>query len=146
MGKSERAHIGLIVTIFVAILIFVQSCRDFGTNPPLQTAAPSINNIIPDSAAVGDTIRIIGAGFGSLRGSSTLIVGSQIATDIFTWGDAEISAKVPSGAVNTGIIITVNGISSNTKQYHIIGALTPTGPLSDINSPGFGGSRRSYYD
>jgi hypothetical protein len=128
MGKPERAHIGSIVTFLVAILIFVQSCRDLGTNPPPQTAAPSIDSIIPDSAAVGDTIRIIGSGFGSSRSSSTLIVGSQTATDIFTWSDTEIRARVPSGAVNTGIVITVDGISSNAKQYHIIGALTPIGP------------------
>ncbi len=135
MSNTFKVFIGSLVAVLISILLIVQGCRDFGTSPPVQTVAPFINSITPDSAAVGDTIHILGSGFGSSQGTSTLLVGGQIATVVLTWGESDIRAIIPQGAINTGIVITVNNITSNAKQYHIIGAITPAGPILTSVAP-----------
>ncbi len=134
MGKSVRSYGSSLTSVLVAVLTIVQGCQDLGTSLP-RPAAPFISSIIPDSAAVGDTIRVLGTGFGLSQGTSTLVVGGQSAIDILIWDDTEIRAIVPPGAINTGVVILVNQISSNTKEYHIIGVIAPAGPLLASISP-----------
>jgi putative cell wall-binding protein len=82
---------------------------DDGTVAPLATTAagPTIDTISPSAApaGTGDTIKILGSGFGTTKGSvefyyrgTTPIVAN--GTKIKSWSDTLIETEVPVGPVN----------------------------------------------
>ena len=123
---SRRGTIGFVKNISITAafvgLFFgaLPGCTDQGTAP---LSLPVILSVTPDSAAVGDTIRIAGKNFGSNKGTSVLTIGGRTIPDagIISWSDIEIKSVIPPGVVNTAIVIMVNGASSNTKSYPIKG-------------------------
>ncbi|HWP81047.1 MAG TPA: IPT/TIG domain-containing protein [Bacteroidota bacterium] len=96
------------------VMILIASCQDAGTDPP---PTPEITAVIPDSAAVGDTIRIIGKNFGSSQGTSTVRIGGALVTLIVSWSDTEIRGRIPSGATSGALVVTVGGISSVPRNF-----------------------------
>lgn len=109
-----------VASALALVLLGMQlSCTDSGTTPPPLLVPPEIVDIEPDSAAVGDTLRIIGAEFGSTQGTSTLRIGSVSFAEILSWNFTEIRAIVPTGAVTGNILVTVNGVPSNTYPFII---------------------------
>ena len=99
--------------------MLVQGCRDLGSEP---IVAPVITAIAPDSAAVGDTISVIGSGFGDVQGSSRMLIGGATADTIVSWSATEIHAKVPSGAIIGEIRVEVNGRTSNVATFSLTSA------------------------
>jgi len=83
---------------------------------------PVITGVNPEEAKEGQEVRITGAGFGATQGTSSLTIGgaSALPTDIISWGEHEIRAKVPVGA-STGIVtITVAGVQSNPGFFVLL--------------------------
>ena len=103
----------------------ILGCKDEGTAvvPPNTAATPLITSVIPDSAAVGDTIRIVGNNFGATKGTSSLSIGGQVVatSNIIIWIETEIRAIIPPGLSNSNIVLTVNGIAGNPRPYTIKG-------------------------
>jgi hypothetical protein len=60
-------------------------------------AAPVITSISPASAAIGDTLTVIGTGFGASQGASTIFY-RDIPVIPLSWGDTSITFKIPVGA------------------------------------------------
>jgi hypothetical protein len=114
-----RISLFLWIWSVVVIGFAVSGCRDAGTDPPLQ---PQIAAIVPDSAAVGDTIRIVGKGFGGTQGSSSVTIGGRLATTILSWSDTEIRAVVPSGVTGGTVVVTVGGVASNNFSFRLLGS------------------------
>jgi YD repeat-containing protein len=63
---------------------------------------------------VGTLITIRGSNFGSSMGDSTITFGGALATPV-SWSDGEILARVPTGAMNGNIVVTVGGIPSRSS-------------------------------
>jgi hypothetical protein len=114
------------------------------------TGSPIILNLSPPSGAVGDLIGIIGTGFGSAQGNSTVTFGGTVIP-AYSWGSdgTIITIQVPSWAVagQVPVQVTVNGIASNIKQLAVTPAITSPGLQPSlgpalmgfiINGAGFG--------
>lgn len=74
---------------------------------------PLVMGVIPAEAHTGDSVHILGSGFGSAQGSSVLSIGGTTATSITSWTDTTIEARVPSQAITGDVKVTVGGIDSN---------------------------------
>ena len=113
------------VVVCAFVFLALAGCKDQGEAvvTPSTSTPPTITSVTPDSAAVGDTIQIVGINFGATKGSSTVTIGGQTVADvnIISWSDTQIRATIPPGLSNTSIVITVNGVTGSPKLYTIKG-------------------------
>jgi hypothetical protein len=78
---------------------------------------PRIDNIFPSSGSFGRTVRIRGARFGIIKGSSEVFISGVKALNYPLWSDDEIFFRVPEQASTGKIIVRVLGIDSNSENF-----------------------------
>jgi hypothetical protein len=83
-------------------------------------AAPSITSLSPTSGAVGASVTITGANFGSTQGSGSVTFNGTTATMIGNWGATSIVATVPTGATTGNVVVTANGLASNGVSFTVL--------------------------
>jgi hypothetical protein len=83
------------------------------------TVTPTIVSVSPLEGPVGAEVTIIGTGFGSNQGTSTVTFNGIIATPA-SWSRTEITVPVPTGATTGPLIVTVDGWPSNGITFTII--------------------------
>ncbi|MBD3217373.1 MAG: hypothetical protein GF310_03790 [candidate division Zixibacteria bacterium] len=88
-----------------------------------------ISGIFPDSATLGDTVEIIGGGFGGT--SSTLEFGGSPANSIVFWSDTLIIAEVPISGRPTDSYVRVLGPEDWTGGFDF--RLLPMARLYEIS-------------
>jgi hypothetical protein len=88
-----------------------------------------ISGIFPDSATLGDTVEIIGGGFGST--TSNLEFGDNPANDIIFWSDTLIFAEVPTSGRPTDSYVRVLGPDGWTGEFEF--RLLPMARLYEIS-------------
>lgn len=107
----------LAVTIILSCWGFLfASCSDAGSNPP---PPPEITGMQPDSATVGDVVRVLGKGFGTTRSTSTVTFGGASASSFPSWSESEIQVVVPPGASTGSVVVTVNATTSNAFPFTV---------------------------
>jgi hypothetical protein len=79
---------------------------------------PAITNLSPTSGAVGTSVNITGAGFGSPQGGSTVTFNGTTANPTI-WQSNSITVPVPSGATTGNVVVTVAGIPSNGLNFTV---------------------------
>jgi len=92
------------------------------------TSAPAITSISPASGTSGTVVTIVGSNFGATQGTSTVTFNGAAATPT-TWAAGQIVVPAPAGVLTGNIIVTVNGIPSNSVWFvgaPIITSLSPT--------------------
>jgi hypothetical protein len=90
--------------------------------------APTITSISPTKGRVGTTVVIKGTGFGGSQGSSTVtFVG--ITAAVISWSDTSISVTVPAKATGGAVVVTVNGVQSNSINFQVSNKLPPPGKI-----------------
>lgn len=107
----------LILVTFLAVVTYINGCKDAGTAPP---PVPVITSIKPDSGAVNDQIKIEGSGFGDTRGNSQVLFGTVAALQYDEWKNDEIKVRVPANA-QTPITVRTNGGRSNGFNFRVLG-------------------------
>nr|WP_242618417.1 RHS repeat-associated core domain-containing protein [Edaphobacter modestus] len=80
--------------------------------------APAISSLSPGSGVVGTSVVITGMNFGANQGSSS-VVFSGINATVISWSDTSIAFQVPLNATSGNVIVTVNGISSNSVLFTV---------------------------
>ncbi|MFH1453044.1 MAG: IPT/TIG domain-containing protein [Armatimonadota bacterium] len=96
------------------------------TDDPQPYSGPlAINALVPSSGSVGTTVNIIGSGFGSVQGTSTVTFNGTAVTPI-SWSPYQIVCLVPSGASTGNVVVTVSGTASNAEAFTVTGGWTPT--------------------
>ena len=95
-------------------------------------AAPSITSVSPTSGAVGASVTITGANFGSTQGTGTLTFNGTTATSIGSWSATSIVATVPTGATSGNVVVNASGVSSNSVSFTVVSApsITSLSPTS----------------
>ena len=78
---------------------------------------PTLTSLSPTSGAVGTSVTISGASFGSTQGSSSVRFNGTTATPT-SWSPTSIVAPVPSGATTGPVVVTVGGVASNGLHLH----------------------------
>jgi len=113
---------------------------------------PNITTVSPGSAAVGASVTIAGANFGSTQGTSTVTFSGSAATTVATWNAASIVATVPTGAITGSVVVTVGGVASNGVEFTVepppaISVVSPTsgtgGTVVTVTGSGFGATQSS---
>ncbi len=87
-------------------------------------AAPSITNLSPTSGAVGVSVTIRGAHFGSTQGSGTVTFNGTTATTITSWGSDMIVATVPVAATTGSVVVNASGVNSNGVAFTVLPSIT----------------------
>lgn len=87
--------------------------------------APTINTLTPASGPAATVVTISGLNFGATQGASTLTFNGLAATPT-TWSDKNIVVAVPAPAITGPVVVTVNGIASNSKIF-TVGAIDSDG-------------------
>jgi hypothetical protein len=106
----------------------------FTVNPAVS--APSITSLNPTSGAVGASVTIDGANFGTAQGTSTIKFSGTTATAT-AWSASTIATTVPAGATTGNVVVTVGGVASNGVSFTVSSGLSAAmGPLaqSTVNS------------
>ncbi len=98
---------------------------------PFTVSGPVVSSIQPSAGVAGDTVVISGTDFGPQQNSSTLTFNGVSAL-VQSWSTAQIRAVVPSGVSTGPVVVTVNGVASNTD---VVFALKP---FITTVSPGLG--------
>lgn len=103
----------------------------FTTGQGTTTLAPVIDAITPPGAAVGSTVDINGSYFGTSQGTST-VTFNGVPAAATSWSDAQIVVPVPSGATTGPVVVTVNGVTSNSMMFtvKVTPAITSVSPPS----------------
>lgn len=108
-----------------------------------------INSISPASGTAGTLISITGSGFGVSQGSNQLKFGAAAVSDIISWSNAKIVARVPAGMVDGEVYAELNGFRTNSLKFGLmsITSVTPSavkvGDIITIIGTGFGLTQES---
>lgn len=90
------------------------------------TPKPNILTFTPTRTWAGQEVAIGGTSFGAAQGLSTVLFTGPVFAgpgDIVSWGDSEIRVRVPFGARQGDVIITVNDIACDGQFLLVV--LTP---------------------
>ena len=79
---------------------------------------PSITGLSTGSATVGAYITITGSNFGPVQGASS-VTFNNLPGAAATWSTSSILIPVPEGATTGNVVVTVNGLSSNSVPITI---------------------------
>jgi hypothetical protein len=92
-------------------------------------AAPNISLMTPSQGPVGTEVAIIGNGFGSTQGSSTVTFNGTPVTWV-SWSATSLELQVPAGATTGNVIVKVSGSASNGKSFTV----TPSPIITGLSS------------
>ena len=120
------------------------------SNVAFTVPPPQINSVSPVTGVVGTQVTVVGSGFQSSKGNSTITFNGIGASVINSWTDTQIVATVPTGVVTGPVAVNVNSTPSNqdvlfTVVNPVITSLSPTsGPAGtqfQVNGTGFGATQ-----
>ncbi len=95
------------------------------------TVIPQISGLTPGSGPVGTLVTIVGSGFGTSQGTSTVTFSGTTASPT-VWTVNSITVTVPNGVAAGGnnVVVTVSGNASNSVTFTAVPAITNVSPPS----------------
>jgi hypothetical protein len=111
------------------VVVTVGGVASNGASFTVTVPAPSISSLNPTSGAVGTSVTITGANFGSSQGTSTVKFNGTAATPT-SWSATSIVAPVPAGATTGNVVVTVGGTASNGASFTVT---VPAPSISSLN-------------
>ncbi len=106
--------------------------------------ASHIVSITPAAGTAQTMVTIAGSGFGSSQGANKLKFGDIDASDIISWSNSKIVARVPLNAPRGEVFVEINGLRTNgvsfglTSIFSISPVIVKSGDAIIINGAGFG--------
>ncbi len=85
----------------------------------VSPGGPILTSVNPNPARLGQTLRITGAGFGALQGTSSVSAGGG-ALGVVSWSDVEIQATVTVAATTGAVIATIAGVQSSPYYLDVL--------------------------
>jgi YD repeat-containing protein len=82
----------------------------------LPTPQPNIANLSPATGSIGTPVTVNGSNFGTMQNLSTVTFNGVVATPT-SWSNSSIGVPVPPGASTGPVVVTVNGIASNSVTF-----------------------------
>ncbi len=120
MQRPTLRQVIISLGICSTLACFGGSCSDDG---PVVVTDPSVSEVIPCKAAVGEDVVILGSKFFAAQGRGYVRINGMLAP-VKSWEDRRIVATVPAGAT-TGPITVVNddgGSSGPSSESLEVGA------------------------
>jgi len=131
-----RTSLFLSLSLFIfSLLLIVEGCKKGNdSNPtPTPTAAAAITGFSPSSDTTGGTIIITGTNF-SPDPANDVVKINGISATVISATSTQLTIKVPAGASNGNITVTVNGLTATSS-----GSFTLNGPTITKFSPAISG-------
>jgi hypothetical protein len=97
--------------------------------------APSIGSLSLNSGAVGASVTVNGANFGSSQGTSTVKFNGTLATPT-SWSSGAVTVAVPSGATSGNVVVHASGVDSNAVAFTVVPAPSITSLSSSSGTVG----------
>jgi hypothetical protein len=120
---------------------------DFSNQVSITIAEHTIDSLSPLTGSIGDTITITGEHFGATRGGDTVKFTNAAgdtevlaaAGDYVSWSDTEIEVKIPYGAADGPLAVTVDGaeVFSDDNLDYNEPAITNLNPTEDWVANGY---------
>jgi photosystem II stability/assembly factor-like uncharacterized protein/tetratricopeptide (TPR) repeat protein len=91
-------------------------------------AIPVITGMSADTVEYGDTVVLIGSGFGETQADSIVIIDTTTLSEeaVTAWSDSEIAFTMPHGLLPGRLRVTVDGIRSNSRRINVEGLTIDT--------------------
>jgi hypothetical protein len=88
---------------------------------------PTITDLVPVRTVVGDTLRVVGTGFGSEPDGRRILFaetggfssGGSIEASILQWGETEVVVLVPEGAQTGDVLVEDDGRQSKGVSFGV---------------------------
>ncbi len=107
----------------IALAVFAPGCSDMGKPPDSpQDTGPRVLALRPARTFPGDTLVVIGTGFGAERNASAVLFdgpGGPVEAAVTGWSDTSIRVLVPAGAQPGGVRIREGGVETNAIAFEI---------------------------
>lgn len=81
---------------------------------------PLITTVLPGEALAGEEVRVLGTGFSTTQGGSTLTIGNVVVTNIVSWSNTEIVVQIPATSVTGTVRANVNGVNSTDGRLTVL--------------------------
>jgi hypothetical protein len=78
----------------------------------------TVTSVSPNSGNTGNSVTIIGTGFGATQGSSKVTFNGTSAA-VNAWSNTAITTSVPSTAISGPLVVTVSGASSDGIYFTV---------------------------
>ncbi|MBK7976734.1 MAG: VCBS repeat-containing protein [Deltaproteobacteria bacterium] len=98
--------------------------------------APTISEIAPGSAAVGDAVTLTGTGFGNTQGTSKVFFAGVGAGPASAWSNTGITVAVPAGATTGEVTVKVGSTVSAPHAFIVSGAPLSAVRIATTPTPG----------
>jgi hypothetical protein len=108
LAQDWAVRIILTISLFVACFLLASPAE----------AAPVIQLMTPQSGPVGTLVAIVGSGFGTSQGTSTVTFNGTPVTWV-SWSATSLQVQVPAGATSGNVVVTVSGKASNAKSFTV---------------------------
>jgi sugar lactone lactonase YvrE len=118
--------------VLTAVLIF-EGCKKSNDSTPTPTPGPAITGFSPSSDTTGGTITITGTNF-SPDAVNDIVKINDITATVISATSTQLTIKVPNGASNGNITVTVNGQTATSSA-----SFTLNGPTITKFSPAISG-------
>ena len=82
--------------------------------------APATLTLTPASGFIGMSVTVSGSNFGATQGTSAVTFNGVSAGTATSWSDTQIVVVVPGGATTGPVVITVNGVASNSDKIYTV--------------------------
>lgn len=108
LTQDWAVRILLAASLFVACFVFASPAK----------AAPVIQLMTPQTGPVGTLVAIVGSGFGTSQGTSTVTFNGKPVTWV-SWSATSLQVQVPAGVTSGNVVVTVSGKASNAKSFTV---------------------------
>jgi hypothetical protein len=93
-----------------------------------RAVAPTLTSISPTYGSVGTTVTLTGTSFGASKVANSHVYfnGTEsLGSNIVSWSDTEIKAKVPAGATSGPVTVWTNAGGSAGKDFTVTNPVPP---------------------
>jgi hypothetical protein len=80
--------------------------------------APTITSLTPNTGPVGTSVVIAGTNFGAAQNTST-VTFNGVSAPVNAWSATSLTVVVPPTAMTGPVIVTVNGVASNSNTFTV---------------------------
>lgn len=125
------AHVPRLAIVLVFAAILAAGCSDSGDSPTGPDPdpgpggdVPELETLVPGRTFAGDTLRIVGSGFGAKADDESVLFsaagGTRATAEILAWSDLEVRVLVPEEAVSGPVVVTRAGEESEALPFVLV--------------------------
>lgn len=106
--------------------IFAWTDLDWNWNVVPPPSPPTITAVKPAAAAPGETVRVLGSGFGEAGEGEVTVGGITVpSTSIASWSPSEIRMTLPAGSRTGGILVMKDRFPSRSVAFQVRAKAAP---------------------